>query len=85
MMHTLPRRPLAVLLDFDGVIVDSLAGGCREPGAVQEHVSRDGRVARGVKFAHLERQVFGPAHRSKATCTMKARRVTTARASSRNR
>jgi len=71
MMHTLPRRPLPVLLDFDGVIVDSVRLKAhafldiyrQEDAAslvrVHEYVSRQGGVARGIKFAHLERQVFG--------------------------
>jgi len=80
-----PRSPLAVLIDFGGVIVDYWQEDAASRVRVQEYVSPDTAAARGGNFAHLERQVFGPAHRSKATCTMKARRVTTARASSRNR
>ena len=71
MMPALTRPPLAVLLDFDGVIVDSVRLKAqafldiyREEDAaslvrVHEYVSGHGGVTRAAKFAHLERQVFG--------------------------
>jgi len=40
MMHTLPRRPLAVLLDFDGVIVDPWQEDAASLVRVQQYVSR---------------------------------------------
>ena len=64
-------RPVALLLDFDGVIVDSVrikieaylriyAG--EDPGklqAIYEHQRSHGGLTRRVKFRHFETEVFG--------------------------
>lgn len=64
-------RPAALLLDFDGVIVDSIAikvdayaqvyeGESAESlAAIREHQRTHGGVTRRIKFRHFERDVFG--------------------------
>jgi phosphoglycolate phosphatase-like HAD superfamily hydrolase len=68
---TLPRRPAALLLDFDGVIVESVQlkidaflriYADEDPAklaAVLEHQHAHGGVTRRVKFRHFEEHVFG--------------------------
>jgi phosphoglycolate phosphatase-like HAD superfamily hydrolase len=70
-MRALPQRPVALLLDFDGVVVQSVklkidafleiyAGeDPRKLAAVLEHQRAHGGVTRRAKFRHLERHVFG--------------------------
>src|SRR5262249_20763974 len=67
----LPQRPAALLLDFDGVIVESVrlkidaylqiyAG--EHPAkleAIREHQRIHGGVTRRLKFRHFEQHIFG--------------------------
>ena len=67
----LPHRPVAVLLDFDGVIVQSVrlkndayldiyAGESPDKlAAVSEYQRAHGGVTRRLKFRHFERHIFG--------------------------
>jgi HAD superfamily hydrolase (TIGR01509 family) len=69
----LPRRPAALLLDFDGVILDSAEiktqafaavyhGEAPEKiAAVVAYQRAHGGVSRREKFAHFEREIFGRA------------------------
>ena len=57
-MQTLPRPPLAVLRDVDGVIVNPSPEHAASRVRAQEHVARHGCAAGDVKFPHLDRQVF---------------------------
>jgi phosphoglycolate phosphatase len=70
-MLALPKRPAALFLDFDGVIVESVrlkidaflriyAGEHPEKlAAILEHQRTHGGVTRRLKFRHFERHVFG--------------------------
>ena len=67
----LPHRPVAVLLDFDGVIVQSVqlkndayldiyAGESPDKlAAVSEYQRAHGGITRRLKFRHFERHIFG--------------------------
>jgi len=70
-MTRLPRRPRALLLDFDGVILDSAKLKTRafadiyagtDPARlakIHDYVERHGGVTRAAKLAHIERAFFG--------------------------
>ena len=90
MINRLPRAPAGVLMDFDGVIVDSVRLKAQafldvyadEPVPALErvlaYVSGHGGVTRSVKFAHLERHVFGrsaDAASIERLCALYAQRV----------
>jgi phosphoglycolate phosphatase-like HAD superfamily hydrolase len=71
MLPPLPRRPRALLLDFDGVVLDSATLKTRAFGelyagtdpdrleAIVDYVERHGGVTRADKIAHIERSFFG--------------------------
>jgi len=68
---TLPQAPVAVLLDFDGVIVDSVALKIQAYFDVYEDATpaqrermsvlqrRHGGITRRIKFEWFEREIFG--------------------------
>lgn len=68
---SLPRRPDALLLDFDGVIVDSIPVKLgaylrlyeherpEHLQAIRDHQRSHGGVTRRIKFRYFEREVFG--------------------------
>jgi phosphoglycolate phosphatase-like HAD superfamily hydrolase len=70
MSRALPHQPVALLLDFDGVIVQSVAlkiqafldiyadASDDERARILEHQRAHGGVTRRIKFEYFEREVF---------------------------